>query len=82
MNPLTKVSGQAASGCGLCHCAMVITAAVLLAGCTAGDVAMQDPRNGATATCSGTLRELNPWSQTMACVANYEAEGWIRANPE
>lgn len=63
------------------QCAIAIVAAGLLAGC-AGSVAMQNPRTGATATCAGTFRELNPWSQTMACVADYEAKGWVRVSRE
>jgi hypothetical protein len=60
---------------------VLIAATGLLVGC-AGDVAMQNPRTGATVTCPGNHRELDPWSQTMACVANYEAQGWTRAGPE
>jgi hypothetical protein len=39
---------------------------------------MQNPRTGATDVCRDSLHGLNPWSQTMACVAGYEAQGWIR----
>jgi hypothetical protein len=60
---------------------ILVAASALLAGC-AGDVAMQNPRNGATVICPGSHRELDPWSQTMACVANYEAQGWTRAGSE
>jgi hypothetical protein len=48
-------------------------------GC-ADDVAMTNPRTGMTQICQESLGGLNPWSQTMACVANYEAQGWRRAN--
>jgi hypothetical protein len=58
-----------------------IAAVCFLASC-AGDVTMQNPRNGATAFCSGSHRELYPWSQTMGCVANYEAQDWTRASTE
>jgi hypothetical protein len=50
-------------------------------GC-ADDVVMQNPRTGMTQICGESLRGLNPWAQTMACVANYEAQGWTRANQE
>lgn len=48
-------------------------------GCAA-DVVMTNPRTGMTQICQESLGGLNPWSQTMACVANYEAQGWTRAN--
>jgi hypothetical protein len=48
-------------------------------GC-ADDVVMTNPRTGMTQICQESLGGLNPWSQTMACVANYEAQGWRRAN--
>jgi hypothetical protein len=59
----------------------LIAAAGFLAGC-AGNVTMQNPQTGATTICPGSHREFDPWSQTMACVADYEAQGWTRANPE
>lgn len=46
-----------------------------LAAC-ARDVVLQDPRTGETATCYQSFLGLNPWSQTDACVAGYEAQGW------
>jgi len=52
-----------------------------LTGC-AGSVAMQNPQTGVTAICRGSLHEFNPWAQTMACVANYEAQGWVRTGQE
>jgi hypothetical protein len=50
-------------------------------GC-ADDVVMENPRTGMTQICQESLRGLNPWSQTTACVGNYEAQGWRRANQE
>jgi hypothetical protein len=61
--------------------AVAVAAAGLLAGC-AGDVTMQNSRTGATATCAGRHRELDPWSQTMSCVTDYETAGWIRIDQE
>jgi hypothetical protein len=60
---------------------IVVAIAALLAGC-AGDVALQNPHTGATVVCPGGHRELDPWSQTMACVSNYEAQGWTRIEHE
>ena len=51
------------------------------AGC-ADDVVMTNPRTGMTQICQESLGGLNPWSQTMACVGNYEAQGWTRANQQ
>jgi hypothetical protein len=62
--------------------ALPIVAISFLTGCNGGDVTMQNPHTGATVVCPGRYRELNPWSQTMACVANYEAQGWTRAGAE
>jgi hypothetical protein len=62
------------------YVALIVVAGVST-GC-AGDVVMQNPRTGMTQICKESLRGLNPWSQTMACVANYEVQGWTRANQE
>jgi hypothetical protein len=59
----------------------LIVVAGVSTGC-ADDVVMQNHRTGMTQICKESLRGLNPWSQTMACVANYEAQGWTRANQE
>ncbi len=56
---------------------LLISAAGALT-CCAGDVAMNDPRSGTTEICRQNLLGLNPWSDTMACVAGHEAEGWTR----
>jgi hypothetical protein len=56
---------------------LLCAAATVLAGC-ASDVVMQNPRTGATDVCRESLHGLNPWSQTMACVAGHEAQGWVR----
>ena len=61
------------------YVALIVVAGVST-GC-AGDVVMQNPRTGMTQICKESLRGLNPWSQTMACVANYEAQGWTRGAP-
>ncbi len=53
----------------------------LLAGCGTGDVPMRQPQTGATALCRESLHGLDPWSQNDACVAGYEAQGWIREQP-
>jgi len=59
-------------------CAIALLAG-LLGGCTE-DVAMRDPQTGRTEICAQSLQGLDPWSQTMNCVANHEAEGWVRAS--
>jgi hypothetical protein len=48
---------------------------VLLEGCAA-PIAVRDPQTGATVTCSTPESELNPWSQSEACVAGHIAQGW------
>jgi hypothetical protein len=62
------------------YVALIVVAGVST-GC-ADHVVMQNPRTGMTEICEESLRGLNPWSQTMACVANYEAQGWTRGNQE
>ena len=56
----------------------LVAAAVCLSGCIDRDVAMENPRTGETLTCEASLGGLNPWSQTMACVEDHEAQGWVR----
>ena len=56
---------------------VLFVAATVLTGC-GSNVVMQNPRTGATNVCRDSLRGLNPWSQTMACVADHEAQGWVR----
>lgn len=58
----------------------LLVVACVSTGCAG--VVMQDPHTGATETCQNSLAELNPWSQTMACVANHEAQGWTRVEPK
>jgi hypothetical protein len=53
---------------------ILIAAAGALAGCA--DIVMENPRTGMTERCP--VSGVNPWSQTMACVADHEAQGWIR----
>jgi hypothetical protein len=62
------------------HCAVLIVVAAV-SGC-ADDVVMQNPQTGMTEICHESLRGLDPWSQTMACVAGHEAQGWIRVGRE
>lgn len=60
---------------------VLVLAAGVSTGC-AGDVVMKNPRTGQTEICQESLRGLDPWSQTMACVANHEAQGWTRVDQE
>ncbi|MGO8918358.1 MAG: hypothetical protein ACLQJR_20865 [Stellaceae bacterium] len=60
---------------------VLIVAAGVSAGC-ADDVVMKNPHTGMTETCQESLHGLNPWSQTMACVASHEAQGWTRVDQE
>jgi hypothetical protein len=60
--------------------AALIILSVLLAGCAGADTVMQNPRSGAVATCGASWSDLDPWSQSDTCVANYEAMGWVRSN--
>jgi hypothetical protein len=53
-------------------------AAVILTGC-ADHMALENPHTGMTVLCSGTQSVFNPWSQTTACTASHEAQGWIRS---
>jgi hypothetical protein len=55
--------------------------AVSLCGC-ASDVTMLNPRTGEKEVCTDAFKGFNPWSQTDACVANHEAQGWIVADPD
>lgn len=52
--------------------------ALLVCGC-ASDVTMLDPRTGKTEVCAEPYKGFNPWSQTDACVADREAQGWVVA---
>jgi hypothetical protein len=63
------------------RCGILIVVATISTGC-ANDVVMQNPRTGMTEVCPESLRGLDPWSQKMACVANHEAEGWVRVDRE
>jgi hypothetical protein len=63
------------------RCAVLIVVAAASTGC-ADDVVLKNPRTGAIEICQNSLRGLDPWSQTMACVANYEAQGWIRTSQQ
>lgn len=56
---------------------LCLAAAGMLAGC-AQDVAMRDPKSGATVTCPGG--GVNPWSQNYACAAGLAMQGWTRPN--
>lgn len=58
-----------------------LTVAGGAAGC-ANDVVMRDPRTGMTETCQESVRGLNPWSQTVGCVADHVAQGWTRTSQE
>jgi len=56
--------------------AAIMTAGLLLAGCS-GPIVVENPRTGETIVCSaGGAAELNPWSQHDACVADHVTEGW------
>jgi hypothetical protein len=57
---------------------LFMLATASLGGCIDRDVAMLNLRTGETMTCAGTPGGINPWSQTMACVADHEAQGWTR----
>lgn len=58
--------------------AALLAGLCLLSGCIDRDVVMVNPRTGETATCEGAPGGVNPWSQTMACVTDREAQGWMR----
>lgn len=60
---------------------LLIVVAIISTSC-ADDVVMKNPRTGTTETCQQSLHGLDPWSQTMACVANHEAQGWTRIDQE
>lgn len=60
---------------------ILIVVTGIAAGC-ADDVVMKNPRTGMTETCQQSLHGLDPWSQTMACVASHEAQGWTRVDQE
>jgi hypothetical protein len=55
--------------------------AVVVSGC-ASDVTMLNPRTGETHVCAEPLKGFNPWSQTDACVADHEAQGWVVAKSD
>jgi hypothetical protein len=54
---------------------LLLVSSFLLAGCTGG-ARLQDPRTGAHIDCGTETIDLNPWSQTDACVAEHIAQGW------
>lgn len=62
--------------------AALILVACASSGCTERDVVMENPHSGKTEICRQSLQGLDPWSQTMACVAAHEAQGWVRATQE
>lgn len=61
------------------RCVALSVVAAVSTGC-ADDVVMENPRTGITEICRESLSGFNPWSQTMACVGNHEAQGWIRVD--
>ena len=65
----------------LARYALLGSVACIASGC-ANDVVVQNPRNGATEICRQSLHGLDPWSQTMSCVAGYVAQGWTRSDQE
>jgi hypothetical protein len=84
MRPNAHLSGSAAVRSGrrpVLVGAILIVAAAVSTGC-ADDVVMQNPRTGISEICHESLRGLDPWSQTMACVASHEAQGWIRVGQQ
>lgn len=60
---------------------VLIVVTCVSTGC-ADDVVMKNPQTGQTETCHESLRGLDPWSQSMACVADHEAQGWTRAGQQ
>jgi hypothetical protein len=75
----TNVESTAQGWKAMLRYVVLMGAAIALAGC-ADDVVMRNGLTGKTETCEDILRGFNPWSQTMACVANHEAQGWTRSN--
>jgi hypothetical protein len=75
----TTRSGRRFAGRMLLHYVVIALATGVSTGC-ADDVVMTNPRTGMTEICQESLRGFNPWSQTMACAANHEAQGWIRVS--
>jgi hypothetical protein len=79
MNANANVSGSASDRASvrwalvLRYVALFVVAGVS-AGC--GEIVMENPKTGMIAHCPVT--GIDPWSQTMACVADHEAQGWIR----
>jgi hypothetical protein len=89
MQPNAHVSGSTAA-CSrrkfgrwppLLRYVVLVVVAGVSTGC-ADDVVMKNPRTGMAEICQESLRGLNPWSQTMACVASREAQGWIKASQQ
>jgi hypothetical protein len=77
----TRDTGRAGGRMPILGCVVLLAAAGFLAGCADDDV-MRNPRTGLTETCRQSLHGLDPSSQTMACVASHEAQGWTRSGPE
>jgi hypothetical protein len=57
---------------------ILILAAIVSTACADHRV-LENPHTVMTVVCSGSQSVFNPWSQTMACVASREAQGWIRS---
>ncbi len=89
MKPNSRVSGGISAGpdrtlarwAPILRYVVLIAVAGVSAGC-ADDVVMKNPHTGMTETCKESLHGLDPWSQTMSCVASHEAQGWTRVNQE
>lgn len=61
---------------GNMRCLAMLLLCATLAGC-ASDTAMLNPQTGQTVVCQEPLKGFDPWSQSQACVAQHEAQGWV-----
>jgi hypothetical protein len=55
--------------------AVLIAVGCVATGCSHA-VVVENLRTGATLVCRENVGGINPWSQTMGCVAEHVAQGW------
>jgi hypothetical protein len=60
---------------------VVMLAPGLVGGCSE-EVALREPVTGRTEICRDGSHGLNPWSQTLSCIADHEAQGWVRVGQD
>jgi hypothetical protein len=60
--------------------ALIVMAAVMVAGCSTPTYVMKNPTTGEMAQCHGDSGDWNPRAAANQCARAYEKAGWVRVN--